>query len=190
MSVVDLKPRMTALPLDLARQATAALAAGPQPVIDLAIDLLRVLPGVTAATILATASDRSVIRRVGTSHPATFPVGGSDVVDDGAWCRRMFGERRAVVADTPEQMAAFIPETADLVALGVGATLCVPVVVDGETAGAVCVLGATGILTRELIDAVDAILPLAALIFAFPGVSERIAGSNDNHQQGDDHANV
>lgn len=158
--------------------------------IDTIIDLLRVLPGVTTATILATATDRSVIRRIGTSHEATFPIGGTDPVDDGAWCRRMFGEQLPIVADTPAGMAAFIPETADLVALGVGATMCVPVVIDGETAGALCVLGASGILTPELVDAVDAIVPLAALIFAFPGISERIAGSNDNHRQGDDHANV
>ena len=181
---------MTALPLDLARHLTRALAAGPQPVIDTAIDLLRVLPGVAAVTILATASDRSVIRRIGSSHSGTFPVGGSDPVEDIAWFRRMFEERQPIVADTPEQMAVYIPEVADLVALGIGATLCVPIVVDGETAGAVCVLGASGILTPELIDAVDAIVPLAALIFAFPGISERIAGSNDNLKQGDDHANV
>lgn len=181
---------MTALPLDLARHLTHALAAGPEMVIETAIDLLRVLPGVTTATILATATDRSVIRRIGTSHPGTFPVGGSDPVDDGPWCRRMFGEQLPVIGDTPQEMAAYIPETADLVALGVGATMCVPIVIDGETAGAVCVLGASGILTPALIAQVDAILPLAALIFAFPGISERIAGSNDNLRQGDDHANV
>lgn len=181
---------MRALPLDLARHLTRALAAGPQPVIDTAIDLLRVLPGVAAATILATAADKSVIRRIGTSHQATFPLGAYDPVDDSAWFRRMFGEQRPIVADTPAEMAAFIPETGDLVALGIGATMCVPIVVEGEVAGAVNVLGPSGILTPQLIDAVDAVLPLAALIFAFPGISERIAGSNDNLKQGDDHANV
>jgi GAF domain-containing protein len=182
---------MTALPLDLARHLSAALAAGPADVIELTVDLLRVIPGVTAVTILATASDRSVIRRVGTSHAASFPIGGWDPVDEGAWCRRIFGEKRPIVANSPAEMAVFIPETGDLVALGIGATMCVPIVIGGQLAGTVNVLGAAGILTPPLIEAVEAILPLAALIFTFPGVSETITGTtNDNLNQGDHHATV
>lgn len=171
---------MTVLPLDLARSLTRALADGPEAVIEQVVDLLRVLPGVTAVTILAAAADKSVIRRVGTSHQDTFPIGGTDVIDDGAWCRRIFGDKLPVVGNSPEEMSVYIPETDQLVAIGVTATMCVPVIIGSEVMGAVCVLGAAGILTPELIDAVDAIMPIAALIFTFDRVCETVAGANDN----------
>ena len=39
--------------------------------------------------------------------------------------------------------------------------------------GAVCALGDAGILTPSMVAAVDTLLPIAALVFTFQGISER-----------------
>ena len=123
--------------------------------------------------VRATAPDRSETHRVGTSDPVNFPIGGFDPWADDAWHRRIFGEKRAVVADSPTQLAEFIPEADQLVAMGYGATLCVPVIIAGEVRGALCALGDAGILTPSTLAAVDTLLPIAALVFTFEGISKR-----------------
>jgi hypothetical protein len=136
-------------------------------------DLFKLLPGVRTVTWLATAPDRSVTHRIGTSDPVGFPIGGFDPIDDSAWNRRIFGERQAIIGDDVPGMAAFIPETDQLVAMGYGATACFPIVIADTVRGVVCLLGDAGIFTPGTLAEIDTILPIAALVFAFPGISER-----------------
>ena len=70
-------------------------------------------------------------------------------------------------------MAGFLPETDDLIAMGYGATACMPIVIAGEVRGTVNFLGDAGIFTASALDRITALLPIAALIFTFPGISER-----------------
>jgi len=164
---------MTAIDPDFARRVSAALATGPEALMAELSAFCTALPGITAATYLAVAPDNSVLHRIGTSDPENLPVGGFDPVDDGAWCRRILGEKRAIIGDTPDAMRPFIPETDDLVAMGYGATMCVPLVIAGEVKGTINLLGDTGALTDEVLAHVDSILPIAALIFTFRGISDR-----------------
>lgn len=164
---------MSVLDPTFAGKLATALAAGPQPLIAVLSDLFTALPGVRTVTYLATAPDHSVTHRIGTSDPKNFPIGGFDPIDDSAWNRRIFGEQLPIVGDTPEQMAAFIPETDQLVTMGYGATLCAPVVIGGAVRGTVNLLGYAGIFTPALLTEFYALLPLAALIFAFPGIDAR-----------------
>ena len=157
----------------IAAQLATALAAGPQPTFAVLSTLFTALPGVRTVTYLATAPDRSVTHRIGTSDPKGFPIGGFDPIDDSAWNRRIFDEQRPIIGDTPELMAQFIPETDQLVAMGYGATLCAPIVIAGDVRGTVNLLGDAGIFTPALLAQFDALLPIAALIFTFPGISER-----------------
>lgn len=164
---------MSVIDPDFAGKLAASLAAGPQAVIALLNDVVKTLPGVRTVTWLAVAPDRSVTHRIGTSDPQGFPIGGFDPIDDSAWNRRIFGDRSAVVGDTPELMRQFIPETDALVAMGYGATLCAPIIIGGEVRGVLCALGDAGILTPALLAQIDTILPIAALVFTFGGISER-----------------
>jgi len=164
---------MTFIDPAFARSIASGLATGPGPFFDVLNTALLTLPGVRTVTWLATAPDRSVTHRIGTSDATGFPIGGFDPIDNGAWNRRIFGDKRPVVGDTPEQMLDFIPETDQLVAMGYGATLCAPIVIGGEVRGVLCLLGDAGILTPALLAQVEALLPIAALIFTFPGISER-----------------
>lgn len=164
---------MIGLNSTLAARLNQALAAGPQPTIALLCELFKAIPGVRTVTWLATAPDRSVTHRIGTSDPVGFPVGGFDPIDDSAWNLRIFGEKLPVVGDNPAQMAQFIPETDQLVAMGYGATLCQPIIIADDVRGLVCLLGDAGILTPDALAEVDALLPIAALVFSFEGISQR-----------------
>jgi hypothetical protein len=155
------------------REIVAALAAGPVELMAFVIKSVGALPGVRTVTFLATAPDKSETHRIGTSDPVNFPIGGFDPWADDAWHRRIFGDKRAVVADNPVQLTEFIPEADQLVAMGYGATLCVPLIIAREVRGAVCALGDAGILTPSTLAAVDTLLPIAALVFTFGGISER-----------------
>jgi GAF domain-containing protein len=164
-----MSPIDRAFALDLA----SSLAAGPQQVVALINSVVKALPGVRTVTWLAVAPDHSVTHRVGTSDPVNFPVGGFDPIDGSAWNRRILEDKQAVVGNTPEQMRQFIPETDQLVAMGYGATLCAPIIIGGEVRGVLCALGDAGILTPDLLYEIDTILPIAALIFTFEGISQR-----------------
>lgn len=156
-----------------ARDLATGLAKGPQALIAVVNEAVKALPGVRTVTWLAVAPDHSVTHRIGTSEPEGFPIGGYDPIDDSAWNRRILGEKLAVVGDTPEQMRRFIPETDQLVAMGYGATLCAPIIIGGEVRGVLCALGDAGILTPDLLAEIDTLLPIAALVFTFEGISER-----------------
>jgi hypothetical protein len=157
----------------IAARLSQALAAGPQPTMALLSELFMTLPGVRTVTWLATAPDHSVTHRIGTSDPVGFPIGGFDPIDDSAWNRRIFTEKRPVVGDTPELMAQFIPETDQLVAMGYGATLCQPIIIANAVRGVVCLLGDAGIFTPGTLAEIDTLLPIAALVFSFEGISAR-----------------
>ena len=164
---------MTPLNPATAAKLSAALAAGPTALFAVLSELFTAVPGVRTATFIATAPDKSVTHRIGTSDPKNFPVGNVDPVDDSPWNRRILGEKKPVIGGSVAGMAAFIPETDGLVAMGYGACSCFPIVIGGETRGVVALLGDAGIFTPATLAAIDTLLPIAALIFTFPGISER-----------------
>ncbi|MET3896845.1 hypothetical protein ABIB57_000769 [Devosia sp. UYZn731] len=164
---------MTVLNPAIAAKLSEALAAGPQALFVVLSELLTIIPGIRTATFIATAPDHSVTHRIGTSNPVDFPVGNVDPIDDGAWNRRIFGDRQPVIGNDVPGMAAFIPETDQLVAMGYGATSCFPVIIAGEVRGVVALLGDAGIFTPAILAEINTLLPIAALIFTFEGISER-----------------
>ena len=94
-------------------------------------------------------------------------------VGDDPWNRTILGERRPVIGDSVTGMTKFLPETDGLVAMGYGACSCFPIVIAGETRGVVALLGDAGIFTPAALAEIDTLLPIAALVFTFPGISER-----------------
>ena len=151
----------------------AALAGGRVPLMALLAAEFTAIDGIRTATFIATAPDRTVTHRIGTSNPAHFPIGNVDPVDDSPWNQRILIDQRAVIGDDVMGMAAFIPETDGLIAMGYGACSCFPIVIDGETRGVVALLGDAGIFTPGALAAIDALLPIAALLFTLEGISER-----------------
>jgi len=162
-------------PLDPAVAAqSAALAAGPTALFAVLSELFTLVPGVRTATFIATAPDKTVTHRIGTSNPVHFPVGNVDPVNDSLWNRSMLRDQRPLVGDDTPGMVTFLGEEASgLVAMGYGACSCFPIVIAGETRGVVALLGDAGIFVRQTLEAIDSLLPIAALTFTFHGISER-----------------
>ncbi|HEY9013170.1 MAG TPA: GAF domain-containing protein [Devosia sp.] len=162
-------------PLDpaTAEALAAALAEGPSALFAVLSNLFTAIPGIRTATFIAVAPDRSVTHRIGTSNPAHFPVGNVDLVADDPWNRAILGDRQPLIGDSIAGMARFLPDTDGLVAMGYGACSCFPIVIAGETRGVVALLGDAGIFTPAALAEVNSLLPIAALIFTFPGISER-----------------
>ena len=150
-----------------------ALAEGPDALIGELNRLILALPGVRTVTWLAAVPAEKITRRIGTSDPKHFPVGGFDPIDDGAWSRRIYIDKLPIIGNSPAEMAVYIPETAELEKLGYYSTLCMPIVIAGETRGTVNLLGDAGIFTPDLISALTSLLPIAALIFVFNGIGTR-----------------
>lgn len=161
-----------------AQRLASALALGPPELIVVLSGLFTAIPGVRTATFIATAPDKSVTHRIGSSNPVDFPVGNVDPVDDSPWNRRILIEKRPVIGNSVAGMAEFIPETDQLVAMGYGACSCFPIVIAGETRGVVALLGDAGIFTPAALAAADTLLPIAALIFTFQGISSLTPGSS------------
>jgi hypothetical protein len=164
---------MSPLDPDIAMKLNAALSTGPAELFVLLSELFTSVPGVRTATFIATAPDKTVTHRIGTSNPKHFPVGNVDPVDDSAWNRRILGERKPVIGNDVAGMAEFIPETDGLVAMGYGACSCFPIVIGGETRGVVALLGDAGTFTADTVARINSLLPIAALIFTFQRISER-----------------
>ncbi|WDR03234.1 GAF domain-containing protein [Devosia algicola] len=152
------------------KELLAALAQGRDPFFGALNHALLDITAIECVTYLATAPDRSVIHRVGTSDPSHFPIGGFDPIDDSAWCRRIFGDKQPIIANDSEQMRAFIPETDDLVAMGYEAIVCAPVVIAGEMRGTLNVLGGADAFTPPALAAIETLMPFVALIFTFEGI--------------------
>jgi hypothetical protein len=164
---------MSVMELSTSARLSAALADGPAALFAVLSRLFTGIPGIRTATFIAVAPDRRVTHRIGTSNPEHFPVGNVDPVGDDPWNNTILGRMQPVIGDSVAGMAAFLPETDGLVAMGYGACSCFPIVIGGETRGVVALLGDAGCFTAATLAEIDALLPIAALIFTFKGISER-----------------
>lgn len=164
---------MTPIDPVISSRLASALASGPTELFALLSELFTAIAGIRTATFIAVAPDRTVTHRIGTSNTTDFPVGNVDPVGDDVWNNTILGRMEPVIGDSVAGMARFLPETDGLVAMGYGACSCFPIVIAGETRGVVALLGDAGIFTPTTLAAIGALLPLAALIFTFEGISER-----------------
>jgi GAF domain-containing protein len=165
---------MTILNSAVATRLSAALDAGLPELFDVLNDLFLSFAGIRTVTWLAARPDQRITERVGTSDPHSFPIGGSDPIDDAAWSRRIYGDRLPIVANTPDEMSFYIPETADLVAMGYHSIVCAPIIVGGQSLGTVNLIGEEpGLFAPDLLDRINALLPIAALVFTFDEVRAR-----------------
>ena len=167
---------MTVIDPAIATKLATALAAGPTQLFAVLSELFTAVPGVRTATFIATAPDKSVTHRIGTSNPVDFPVGNVDPVGDDVWNNTILGRMKPVIGNSVAGMAAFLPETDGLVAMGYGACSCFPIVISGETRGVVALLGDAGIFTPATLGRIDTLRPIAALTFTFEGISSLTPG--------------
>ncbi|WP_410588152.1 GAF domain-containing protein [Amycolatopsis sp. lyj-23] len=118
--------------------------------------------GVRLFTVLAWVPERKALRRVHSSHPAQYPVGGEKTVEVAAgWLARCitaqepyFGPDRAAVRE--------IFADHDLIeSLGCGSIINVPVVDGGRTLGVLNILDAEGAYDEDSVRKAELLAPLA-----------------------------
>lgn len=170
---------MTPIDPTIAADLKSALDAGPTALFAVLSKLFTSVPGIRTATFIATAPDKTVTHRIGTSNPAHFPVGNVDKVGDDPWNNSILRDRKPVIGNSVEGMGQFLPETDGLVAMGYTACSCFPIVIAGETRGVVALLGDAGVFTPSALAEIDALLPIAALTFTFYGISELTRGISE-----------
>ena len=161
---------MTVLDAAVASRLNTALATGATALFAAINELFLALPGVRTVTWLAARPAQKITLRVGTSDAQNFPLGGSDPIDEAPWSRRIYGEKLPIVTNNPAEMSFYVPETEDLVKLGYGSLVCAPIVIAGEARGTVNVIGATGAITPSLLEQINTLLPIAALVFTMSEV--------------------
>jgi hypothetical protein len=83
-------------------------------------------------------------RRVFSSDPARWPVGGWKPVRDSAWSQRLFAEGLPFLCRTPSEIRATFPDHEAILALGLGSALNLPVRAAGRTLGALNLLHVEG----------------------------------------------
>ena len=118
--------------------------------------------GVRLFTVLAWVPERRALRRVHSSHPAEYPVGGEKTVEVAAgWLDRCvtaqepyFGPDRAAVRE-------IFADHELIESLGCGAIINVPVVSGGRTLGVLNILDAEGAYDDSSVRAAESLAPLA-----------------------------
>lgn len=155
------------------RDLIDAIATSPSALVAHLNAAILSLQGVIAVTLLAHDPNEPFTRRIATSDPEIFPHGATEDMQDSAWHRRIFGEKIAVKANTPDEMTPFYPEAADLKALGFGAIISAPIVLSGQVRGVINILGEDGMLTPALLIELEHLIPIAALVLALSDTSGR-----------------
>ncbi|WP_103350810.1 GAF domain-containing protein [Amycolatopsis sp. CA-128772] len=118
--------------------------------------------GVRLFTVLAWIPERRALRRVHSSHPAEYPVGGEKTVEVAAgWLEKCvtaqepyFGPDRAAVRE-------IFADHELIGSLGCGSIINVPVVADGRTLGVLNILDAEGAYDEDSVRRAELLAPLA-----------------------------
>ncbi|TMR07659.1 GAF domain-containing protein [Nonomuraea turkmeniaca] len=119
--------------------------------------------GVRLFTVLAWVPERRALRRVHTSHPAEYPVGGEKTVEVAqGWLvtciegrKPFFGPDRAAVREV-------FADHELIERLGCGAIINVPVVAEGKVLGVLNILDAEGAYDEGAVAVAESLAPLAA----------------------------
>jgi hypothetical protein len=126
--------------------------------------LAEVLVGARMFTVLAFDFPRNFARRLYSTQEAIYPVGVDDPIADTIWEQTLIGRRQPLVLNDRAALATLLPNTEELAALGCDAMLNQPVVVAGQTIGALNMLHQAGHYTPERVAAAQALSPAAAAI--------------------------
>jgi hypothetical protein len=91
-------------------------------------------------------------RRVFSSDPANWPVGGWKAVSDTAWSRALLAEGRPWLCRDEAEIAATFPDHALILSRGLGSSLNLPIRRGGATLGALNLLHVAGHFAEEHAD--------------------------------------
>jgi hypothetical protein len=123
-------------------------------------DAMRRDPGVILFTALQWIPERSSLRRLFTSHPADYPVGGEKTVEiSPGWLGTVIDDKKPFVAADLNALREVFADSELIQRLGCGAVINVPVLDDGgNVVGVLAMLDAEGRYTAQSAEtAVDVV---------------------------------
>ncbi|VVE82519.1 hypothetical protein PSP31120_03643 [Pandoraea sputorum] len=106
------------------------------------------------------------VRRVFSTVPAAYPVGGWKHLSGSDWARHVLVEQKTLIASGPERLKHFFPDYALLASLGVRTLVNIPVVVCRRTIGAFALLFSATDIDQTALAEVERLAPLMAGVFA------------------------
>ncbi|ANN17453.1 GAF sensor protein [Amycolatopsis orientalis] len=125
-------------------------------------DKTRATIGVRLFTVLAWVPERQALRRVHSSHPAEYPVGGEKTVEVAAgWLDRCITGQEPYFGPDSAAVREIFADHELIDRLGCGAVINVPVVDDGRTLGVLNILDAEGSYDDASVEAARSLAPLA-----------------------------
>ncbi|MEW9548221.1 GAF domain-containing protein [Nonomuraea sp. NPDC050783] len=118
--------------------------------------------GVRLFTVLAWLPERRTLRRVHSSHPGQYPVGGEKSVEVAqGWLATCIEGRRPYLGADRAAVAEIFADHALIESLGCGAVVNVPVVDGDEVLGVLNILDAEGAYDAVSVAAAEKLAPLA-----------------------------
>jgi hypothetical protein len=123
-------------------------------------DAMRRDPGVILFTALQWIPERSSLRRLFTSHPADYPVGGEKTVEiSPGWLGTVIDDKKPFVAADLNALREVFADSELIQRLGCGAVINVPVLDDSRNVvGVLAMLDAEGRYTAQSMEtAVDVV---------------------------------
>lgn len=126
-------------------------------------DQVRAAIGVRLFTVLAWVPQRRAMRRVYSSHPEQYPVGGEKSVEiSSGWLERCVVKQEPYLGPDRAAVREVFADHELIDSLGCGAVINVPVVDEGETLGALNILDSEGRYDEASVAAAVKLAPLAA----------------------------
>ncbi|MDT0168483.1 GAF domain-containing protein [Pseudarthrobacter sp. BRE9] len=145
-------------------------------------DAMRQDPGVILFTVLQWIPERSSLRRLFTSHPAEYPVGGEKTVEiSPGWLGTVIEGKKPFMAPDLAALREVFADSELIEQLGCGAVINVPVLDGGgNVAGVLALLDAEGSYTQQSVEAaVDVVKTnLADIIHAFAAHPHDVPGKD------------
>ncbi|KFZ81124.1 hypothetical protein ED92_12570 [Amycolatopsis sp. MJM2582] len=125
-------------------------------------DKTRATIGVRLFTVLAWVPERRALRRVHSSHPVEYPVGGEKTVEVAAgWLDRCITGQEPYFGPDSAAVREIFADHELIDSLGCGAVINVPVVDDGRTLGVLNLLDAEGHYDEDSVAVARSLAPLA-----------------------------
>jgi GAF domain-containing protein len=142
---------------------TGAMADGARALLDQIAERLKRAPGYDLFTVLAPAPGGERLDRLFSTNHAQYPLGPADEVENNLWFRRLFAERQPIVANTIDEISAWLPDYEVFIEQNYQSLLNLPVVYAGRTIGLVNMMGAEHHFDAASLERIHGELPFAAL---------------------------
>ncbi|MBE1501703.1 GAF domain-containing protein [Amycolatopsis lexingtonensis] len=118
--------------------------------------------GVRLFTVLAWLPEQRALRRVHSSHPAEYPVGGEKTVEVAAgWLDRCITAREPYFGPDRAAVREVFADHELIESLGCGSIINVPVVSGDRTLGVLNILDAEGAYDEKSVAVAESLAPLA-----------------------------